>query len=106
MIQKSLIGAVELEEQEIDRIGQQCNAKNTGEAIQMPPLHEALVEVHKEYERASRVASDMAESYKKAMALADQLSEQCKKTQTEKKELSDGRQQKELSDGLGAKRKD
>ena len=44
MIQKSLIGAFEPEEQhEVDRIGRQRNAKNKSEAIQIPPLHEALV---------------------------------------------------------------
>ena len=47
MIQKTLRGVVEpQDQQEIDRIGRQRNAKNKGEAIQMPPLHEALVEVH------------------------------------------------------------
>ena len=76
MIQKSLIGAVEREEQqEIDRIGRQRNAKNREEDIQMLPLHEAIIEVHREYERASKAARDMAESYKKEMAATDQLSE-------------------------------
>ena len=32
----------------------------------MPPLHEPLVEVHKEYAKASRAAKDMADMYKKA----------------------------------------
>ena len=69
MIQKSLIGVVEPEEQqEVDQISRQRNTKNKGDTIQMPSLHEALVEVHKEYERASRPAKDMAELYKKAMA--------------------------------------
>ena len=50
MIQKLLSGVVDSEDQyEVDRIGRQRNAKNRGEAIQMPPLHEALVEVHQEY---------------------------------------------------------
>ena len=54
MIQKTLRGTVEpQDQQEIDQIGRQRNAKNKGEAIQMPPLHEALVEVHKEYAKAS-----------------------------------------------------
>ena len=40
MIQKSLSGILEPEEQaEVDRIGQKRNAKSRGEAIQMPPLH-------------------------------------------------------------------
>ena len=43
----------------MDRIGRQRNAKNRGEAIQIPPLHEALVEVHKEYEKASQASRDM-----------------------------------------------
>ena len=48
MIQKSLIGVVEPEEQqEIDRIGRRRNAKNRGEAIQMPPLNTTLVEVQR-----------------------------------------------------------
>ena len=54
MIQKILRGIVDPhEQQEIDRIRRQRNAKNKGEAIQMLPLHEALVEVHKEYAKAS-----------------------------------------------------
>ena len=74
MIQKSLCGAVEPNEQaEVDRIGRQRNAKNKGEAIQIPPLHEALVEVHREYEKASRAAKDMAELYKRATTPADVL---------------------------------
>ena len=74
MIQKSLCGAVEPNEQaEVDRIGRQRNAKNKGEAIQMPPLHEALVEVHREYEKASRAAKDMAELYKRATTTTDVL---------------------------------
>ena len=39
----------------------------------MPPLHEALVEVHREYEKPSRAAKDMAEMYKKATTAADVL---------------------------------
>ena len=55
MIQKSLIGIVEPEEQQdIDRIGRQRNVENRGEAIQMPPLHQALTEAHRKYERARR----------------------------------------------------
>ena len=78
MIQKSLSGAVEPEEQaEVDRISRQRNAKNKGEAIQMPPLHEALVEVHREYEKASRATKDMAELYKKVTMTAEVLNAQC-----------------------------
>ena len=39
----------------------------------MPPLREALVEVHKEYAKASRVAKDMANLYKKATTAADMI---------------------------------
>ena len=54
MIQKTLRGTVDpQEQQEIDQIGQHRNAKNKGEVIQMPSLHESLVEVHKEYAKAS-----------------------------------------------------
>ena len=39
MIQMTLRGTVDpQDQQEIDRIGRQRNAKNKGEAIQMPPL--------------------------------------------------------------------
>ena len=96
MIQKSLIGAVEREEQqEIDRIGRQRNAKNREEDIQMLPLHEAIIEVHREYERASKAARDMAESYKNVVVAAEQLNEQCTKTQAEKEELLDRLRQTE-----------
>ena len=80
MIQKSLSGAVEPEEQqEVERI------KNKGEDIQMLPLHEAIIEVHREYERASRASRDMAESHKKATTTVDQLSEQCTKSKPKKR---------------------
>ena len=39
----------------------------------MPPLHEALVEVHREYEKASKPAKDMAELYKRATTTTDVL---------------------------------
>ena len=76
MIQKSLIGAIKQEEeQEVDKICRWRNAKNKGEAIQMPPLHEVLVEVHREYDRASKEARDMVELYKRA-TVVDRLQEQ------------------------------
>ena len=54
----------------------------------MPHLHEALVEVHREYERASKAARDMAELFKKATAVSDVLSGKCTRTQAKKDELS------------------
>ena len=84
MIQKLLSGTVgPQEQQEVDRICQQWNAKNKGETIQMPPLHEALVELHREYKKASRSAKDMAELYKKATIALDMLNAQCTRTQPE-----------------------
>ena len=72
MIQKSLIGVVELEEQQdIDRISWQHNAKNRGEPIQMLPLHTSRVEVHREYDKVNRATKDMAKAYKRAMTAAD-----------------------------------
>ena len=89
MIQKTLRGVVDpQDQQEIDRIGRERNAKNKGEAIQMPPLHEALVEVHKEYAKASRAAKDMADIYKKATAAAEILNAQCTASQAENRRLS------------------
>ena len=70
MIQKSLVVEPE-EQQEVDRIGRPHNAKNRGEVIQMPLLHEALIEVHREYERASKAAKEMAVLYKKARTQAE-----------------------------------
>ena len=96
MIQKSLSGVVEPpEQQELDRIGRQRSAKNKGEAIQMPPLHEALVEIHREYEKASRAARDMADLYKKATVVSDILNAQCMKTQAENQHLSERLRQTE-----------
>ena len=90
MIQKTLRGDVEpQDQQEIDRIGWQRNAKNKGEAIQMPPLHEALVEVHKEYAKASWATKDMAEMYKTATAAAELLNKQCTASQAENHRLSE-----------------
>ena len=98
MIQKTLRGTVDpQDQQEIDRIGRQRNAKSKGEVIQMPPLHEALVEVHKEYAKASRAAKDMADMYKKATAAAEILNAQCTASQPENQRLSEQvRQAEEL----------
>ena len=94
MIQKSLRGTVEpQEQQEIDWIGRQRNVKNKGEAIRMPPLHEALVEVHKEYAKASRTAKGMADLYKKATSASDILNAQCTTTQAKNQQLSEELQQ-------------
>ena len=96
MIQKTLRGTVEpQDQQEIDRIGHQRNAKNKGEAIQKPPLHEALVEVHKEYAKASRAAKDMAEMYKKGTAATEILNNQCMASQVENHRLSEQLREKE-----------
>ena len=55
----------------------------------MPPLHEALVEVHKEYAKASRSAKDMADMYKKDTAAAEILNAQCTASQAENQWLSE-----------------
>ena len=90
MIQKSLSGAVEPEEQEeVDQIDRQSNSNIRSEAIQVPPLHEALVEVHQEYEKDSRAAKDMAELYKRAIVTADVLNAQCAQGQIENQQLKD-----------------
>ena len=90
MIQKSLSGAVEPREQhELDQIGQHCSARNKGEAIQMPPLHEALVEVHREYEKASRAAKDMADLYKKSSVVSEVLNAQCTNMKAENQQLTE-----------------
>ena len=54
----------------------------------MTPLHEALIEVHREYDKASRATKDTAKSYKRATATLDRLQEQCSKAHVEKDELS------------------
>ena len=83
-------GALEPEEQaEVDKISRKRNAKNRGEAIQMPPLHESLVEVHKEYERASKAARDMAERYKNVSASAEELKAQYAREQEENKRMKE-----------------
>ena len=92
MIQKSLSGAIEPEEQhELDRICRQRSAKNKGEAIQMLPLHEALVEVHREYEKAK----DMADLYKKETSVSEVLNAQCTNMQAENQQLTEQLQQAE-----------
>ena len=59
----------------------------------MPPLDEALVEVHREYEKASRVAKDMADLYKKATTASDVLNAQCTQVQAENQQLKEQLQQ-------------
>ena len=90
MIQKSLSGTLEPEEQaEVDKIGWKRNAKSRGEAIQKPPLHEALVEVHREYERAIKAASDMAERYKYVSAAIEELKLQYVREQEENRKMKE-----------------
>ena len=55
----------------------------------MPPLHEALVEVHKEYAKASRAAKDMADMYKTATTATEILNKQCTASQAENQRLSE-----------------
>ena len=63
----------------------------------MPPLHEALVEVHKEYAKASRAAKDMVDMYKTAIAATEILNAQCSASQAENQRLSEQvRQAEEL----------
>ena len=91
MIQKSLCGAVEPNEQaEVDRIGQQRNAKNRGESIQIPPLH-------REYGKVSRAARDMAELYKQATTTADVLNAQYKRMQAENQYLKNKLQEEQVA---------
>ena len=55
----------------------------------MPPLHEALIEVHRQYKKASRAAKDMAEIYKKATAAADVLNAKYNRKQEENQRLKE-----------------
>ena len=55
----------------------------------MPPLHEALVEVHKEYAKASRETKDMADLYKKATTATEMLNVECTASQAENQRLSE-----------------
>ena len=59
----------------------------------MPPLREALVEVHKEYAKANWEAKDMADLYKKATSASDILNAQCTTTQAKNQQLSEELQQ-------------
>ena len=61
----------------------------------MPPLHEALVDVHKEYEKASRAAKDMADLYKNALAAPEILNAQCTSMQAEKQQITEQLRQTE-----------
>ena len=90
MIQKSLRGVLEPQEKaEVEKIGRKRNAQSRGEAIEMPPLHEALVEIHREYEKARKAANDMAERYKNISASAEVLKRQFCNVQTENEELKE-----------------
>ena len=61
---------------------------NRGEAIQLPPLHTTLLEVHREYHRANRAAKDMVEAYKRATVAEYQLQDKWTKSQAENDKLS------------------
>ena len=73
----------------MDRIGRKRSAKSRGQAIEMPPLHEALVEIHREYERASKAANDMTERYKDVSAVAEELRLQYANVQEENKKMKE-----------------
>ena len=53
----------------------------------MPLLHEALLDVHKEYAKASRATKDMADMYKKATTASEILNAQCMASQAENQSL-------------------
>ena len=60
MIQKAMLGIIEPEEErELQRIDRQLDARNKGQAIQMPPLPMALVELYREFARTNRAMKDM-----------------------------------------------
>ena len=61
----------------------------------MPPLHEALVEVHREYEKASRAAKDMADLYKKSSVASEVLNAQCTNMKAENQHLTEQLRQAE-----------
>ena len=61
----------------------------------MPPLHESLVEVHKEYEKASRASKDMGNRYKNATSALEILNAQCTSMQAKKQQLSEQLRQME-----------
>ena len=61
----------------------------------MPPLHEALVDVHKEYAKASWVAKDVADLYRMASTATDVLNAPCTASQAENQCLSEQFQQTE-----------
>mgnify|MGYP006925733488 FL=1 len=57
MIWKAMIGALELEdERELQRIDRQRDGRSKGMAIQLPPLHTALIEVHQELAKVTQEA--------------------------------------------------
>ena len=55
----------------------------------MLPLHETLVEVHREYEKASRAAKDMVDLYIKVTTASEILNAQCITSQAENQQLSE-----------------
>ena len=89
MIQKAMMRALEPEdEQELQRIDRQRDARNKGMAIQLPPLHSTLIEVHKESTKVMQEAKDIAEVGKRMRKDPDQMYKEWVATTKGDEELS------------------
>ena len=89
MIQKAILGSLESEdERELQRIGRQRDARNKGMAIQLPPLHSTLIEVHKESTKVMQEAKDIAEVGKRMRKDPDQMYKEWVATTKGDEELS------------------
>ena len=79
-----MIGALEQEDEwELQR-----KARNKGMAIQLSPLHTALIEVHQELAKVTQEAQDIAEVCKRATKASDQMHKEWSATKKTNEELS------------------
>ena len=87
-----MIGALEQEDEwELQR-----KARNKGMAIQLPPLHTALIEVHQELAKVTQESKDTIEVCKRAKKVSGQMHKEWSTTKKANEELSTRLQEVEV----------
>ena len=97
MIWKAMMGALELEdERELQRIDRQRDGRSKGMAIQLPPLHIALIEVRQELAKVTQESKDTIEVCKRAKKVSGQMHKEWSATKKANEELSTRLQEVEV----------
>ena len=88
MIQKALMGELKpKDEWELQQIGRQKDVRNKRMAIQLPPLHIALIEVRQELAKVTQESKDTIEVCKRAKKVSGQMHKEWSATKKANEEL-------------------